>query len=320
MEELQHPIQFEPIPKKRIWGGDRLNTLFSKNFTENNIGESWEVSAVKESVSVVKSGMLKGKSLQELTEKYKAEFVGKKNYEKFGNQFPLLIKFIDATDDLSVQVHPNDKLAKQRHNSFGKTEMWYVVEADKNSHLILGFNQELSKERYRQILEEGKVEHYLHYEKVKKGDSFFVEAGLIHAIGKGVLIAEIQQTSDLTYRVYDWDRKDAEGNERELHTELALDALNYSVTHNFKLNKKKNTLVKTNYFTVNTLDIQEDFVRNLSKIDSFVLYMVVEGSVEINKSILKTGTTILFPAAYHKTLLFKGKGKVLETYIYKDIN
>ncbi len=316
MKELQYPIKFIPIAKERIWGGNKLKTILSKDFTKKKVGESWEISAVESDVSVVENGVLKGKSLQELIEKYKADFVGKKNYNQYGNQFPLLIKFIDAADDLSIQVHPNDELAKKRHDSFGKTEMWYVMEAEENANLILGFNQNLSKEKYQRILNEGSIEKYLHYEKVKKGDSFFIEAGLIHAIGKGVLIAEIQQTSDLTYRVYDWNRKDAKGNQRELHTDLALEALNYNQTNDFRIVKEQNRLIKSDYFIVNELDVQNQLTKDLSEIDSFVIYMGVEGSMKMNEDfLLKKGETVLFPAIYKKQIVFEGKGKVLEIYM-----
>lgn len=316
MQELQNPIQFVPILKERIWGGDKLVTIFNKSNFKEKLGESWEISSVEGDFSIVSEGVFKGRNLQSLLEEFKEDFVGKQNYKRFGNQFPLLIKFIDASDDLSIQVHPNDELAEKRHNSFGKTEMWYVMDAEKDSKLVLGFNQNLSKEEYQTILKEGDLEKYLHYEKVKKGDAFFVEAGLIHAIGKGVLIAEIQQTSDLTYRVYDWNRKDDEGNERALHTEMALDALNYNKTDDFKLNQsEEGRLISSPYFTVNLLNVENQTVSNLSKNDTFVIYMVVEGEVELDDKKFKKGETVLFPAAYNKELLIKGKGKVLEVYI-----
>lgn len=317
MEELKYALRFIPIPKKRIWGGHKLKELFHKKFTKGTIGESWEISTVEDSVSIVSNGNLKGKSLQELIVEYKEAFLGDENYKRFGNQFPLLIKFIDAAEDLSIQVHPNDKLAKKRHNSFGKTEMWYVMEAEEDANLILGFSQNLSKEQYQQILSKGTIEKYLNYEKVKKGDSFFVEAGLIHTIGKGVIIAEIQQTSDLTYRVYDWNRKDAEGNERELHTELALDALIYKQTNDFRIVKEGSNLINSAYFIVNEWNItSNELIRELNRIDSFVIYMGMEGDVEINEAILlKQGETILFPAIYNENVTFRGEGKVLEVYI-----
>ncbi len=319
MKELQGSIRFIPILKERIWGGKKIITILNKLETKDKIGESWEISSVEGDMSIVSEGIFKGRSLQRLLEDFKEDFIGKQNYKQFGTQFPLLIKFIDASDDLSIQVHPNDELAKKRHNSFGKTEMWYVMEAEEDSELVLGFNQDLSKEKYQSILEEGTLEKYLHYEQVKKGDSFFVKAGLIHAIGKGVLIAEIQQTSDLTYRVYDWNRKDDKGNERELHTELALDALNYKKTNDFKLHQSGDHLISSPYFTVNLLSVDNPITRNLSKIDSFVIYMGVDGEIEINDDRLKMGETLLFPAVFEKKLALKGKGKVLEIYIKNSL-
>ncbi len=319
MKKLQDSIRFIPILKERIWGGKKLNEFFNKSRVKKKIGESWEISSVEGDMSIVSEGIFKGRSLQRLLEDFKEDFIGKQNYKQFGTQFPLLIKFIDASDDLSIQVHPNDELAKKRHNSFGKTEMWYVMDAEEDSELVLGFSQDLSKEKYQSILEEGALEKYLHYEQVKKGDSFFVEAGLIHAIGKGVLIAEIQQTSDLTYRVYDWNRKDDKGNERELHTELALDALNYNKTNDFKLHQSGDYLISSPYFTVNLLSVANPITRNLSKIDSFVIYMGVEGEIEINDDRLKMGETLLFPAVCEKKLSLKGKGKVLEIYIENSL-
>lgn len=316
MEQLKYPIQFVSIPKERIWGGDKLKGKFPEVLSEVKIGESWEVSTVENDVSIVSHGFFKGRSLQNLIEEYKEAFLGDKNYTRFGNQFPLLIKILDATDDLSIQVHPNDELAKKRHNSFGKTEMWYVMDAEENTSLILGFNQNISKKQYKKILKMGDLEHYLNYEKVKKGDSFFVEAGLIHAIGKGAMIAEIQQTSDLTYRVYDWGRKDAHGRQRELHTDLALDALKYHQIDNSRIIKKGDNLIKNHYFTVNELDVaQNKLVRDLKTIDSFVIYIIVEGNAKINDTSLKKGETILFPAIYNGKINLKGKGKVLEVYI-----
>ncbi len=316
MQELQDSIRFTPILKTKIWGGEKLHRILDKPKIANKVGESWEISAVEGNVSLVSEGYFNGRSLQSLLEEFKEDFIGKQNYKRFGNQFPLLIKFIDASDDLSIQVHPNDELAKKRHNSFGKTEMWYVMDAEEESELVLGFNQDLSKEKYQNILEEGELKKYLHYEQVKKGDSFFVEAGLIHAIGKGILIAEIQQTSDLTYRVYDWNRKDDKGNERELHTELALDALNYKKKDEFRIkNKLESHLISSSYFTVNLLNIDSQVICDLSKNDSFVIYMGVDGEIEINDDKLKMGETLLFSAVCNKELLVKGKGKILEIYI-----
>ena len=225
---INYPIKFEPILKDKIWGGEKLKTVFNKKSTRNDIGESWELSDVDGNVSIVNNGVLKGTSLKTVLNTYKANLVGENVYNKFGNNFPLLIKFIDAKEALSIQVHPNDTLAKERHNSFGKTEMWYVMQAEAEGNLIVGFNKNTSKEEYIKHLEEKKLLEILNQEKVQQGDVYFIPTGRIHAIGAGVLLAEIQQTSDITYRVYDWGRLDDKGNSRELHTELALDAIDYT--------------------------------------------------------------------------------------------
>lgn len=224
-----YPLKFNPILKDKIWGGSKLKTVLNKDFSPlPNAGESWEISGVEGDVSVVSNGFLEGNNLEELIEIYMGDLVGDHVYENFGIEFPLLIKFIDANDVLSIQVHPDDVLSKERHNAFGKTEMWYVIEADKGSELIVGFNQKVDKDTYIKKLEEGRLEEILNNEPVAKGSCFFIPAGRVHAIGKGILLAEIQQTSDVTYRIYDFNRTDDKGTPRELHTELAVDAIDYS--------------------------------------------------------------------------------------------
>jgi mannose-6-phosphate isomerase len=223
-----YPLIFHTQYKDKIWGGQKIKTVLGKDYGDlPNCGETWEISGVKGNVSVVKNGSLAGKSLVELIQTYKEKLVGKKVFEKSGDEFPLLIKFIDANDDLSIQVHPDDALGMKRHNSLGKTEMWYVFEADKGAKLNSGFNQEMDKETYLKHLNDKSLEKILNYEEVKIGDVFFLPAGRVHYIGKGICLAEIQQTSDITYRIYDFDRRDDKGNLRELHTDLALDAIDY---------------------------------------------------------------------------------------------
>ena len=229
-----YPLTFTPIFKERIWGGEKLEKELHKPIHQPLIGESWEVSTVKGDISVIDNGALKGTSLQTLIEQAPEALLGRAVYKRFGTDFPLLIKFIDAAQDLSIQVHPDDALAKARHNSFGKTEMWYIMEADPNASIIIGFNRNVSKEEYQSHLENKTLSQLLNYEKVSHGDMFFIPAGKIHAIGAGVLLAEIQQTSDITYRVYDFDRKDKHGNYRELHTELALDAIDFEQKDDFR--------------------------------------------------------------------------------------
>jgi len=229
-----YPLKFKPLLKERIWGGDKLKTILGKQGKCATCGESWEISAVEKNVSVVENGFLKNNNLQEIIEIYMGDLVGDKIFDKFGLEFPLLIKFIDANDDLSIQVHPNDKLAHERHQSNGKTEMWYVMDANKDSALISGFNKQISTEEYVNHLNGKTLKDILNRQPVKQGDVFFIPAGRVHAIGAGILLAEIQQTSDITYRIYDWDRVDANGKHRELHTDLALDAINYKYSEDVK--------------------------------------------------------------------------------------
>lgn len=321
---MLYPLKFNPILKEKIWGGNKLKTILNKSTSNTNVGESWEISTVGKDISIVANGELYGKKLDELIREYKAELLGKKVYQEFGDQFPLLLKFIDAKEDLSVQLHPNDELAKKRHDSFGKTEMWYVVQADVDAKLIVGFNKNTSKEEYQTYLEEGKITKLLNFEDISKGDSYFIKTGKIHAIGRGVLIAEIQQTSDITYRVYDWDRKDDNGNSRELHTDLALDALDYNTKDDFRLiyNRKKNTaneVADCNYFTTNYLKIEQQLDRVYNAIDSFKIYMCVEGTGNImcnthSESIGK-GETILIPAMFDKIEIKGTELELLEIYI-----
>ncbi|MFK8284170.1 type I phosphomannose isomerase catalytic subunit [Capnocytophaga canis] len=300
-----YPIKFKPILKERLWGGTKLKTLFNKPIETDITGESWEVSAVKGDISVVANGEFKDKSLQELIDLYPNELLGKHVYERFGTDFPILIKFIDAREDLSIQVHPNDDLAKKRHNSFGKTEMWYVMQADPGAKLIVGFNKDVTKEEYQKHLTEGTLTDIMNYEEVSEGDTFFINTGKVHAIGGGIIIAEIQQTSDITYRVYDFNRKDKNGNLRELHTELALEAIDYQKKDDFKVSYSKsenttNKMVDCPYFITHYLSLSQDFEKKIGAEDSFHIYMCVKGSgiVSDGKTELSInqGETVLFPA------------------------
>ncbi|MFA6087679.1 type I phosphomannose isomerase catalytic subunit [Mucilaginibacter sp.] len=321
-----YPLKFKTIFKDKIWGGHKIETYLHKNIGDlPNCGETWEISGVKSDVSVVESGELKGQSLANLLEQFKDELVGKKVYEHFGNIFPLLIKFIDANDDLSVQVHPNDELAKKRHNSFGKTEMWYVIEADPGSSLIAGFNREMNEKEYVEALNSSHIMDILNREDVKAGDVFFLPAGRVHTIGKGLLIAEIQQTSDITYRIYDFDRVDDKGNKRELHTEEALAAIDYKhyPEYKTKYQPKKDEdveLVKCPYFTTNIMDFTHGTEKDYSALDSFVIHVCVAGEYTIKHNNLaypvKMGECILLPKTIDKIELKTTSGfKILESYI-----
>lgn len=323
MTNLLYPLKFTPILKEKIWGGTKLSEQLNKDSDSPNVGESWEISDVEGDTSIVANGRLKGESLKSLLSVYQRFLVGEKNYSVFGDKFPLLIKFIDAKEDLSIQLHPNDELAAKRHNSFGKTEMWHVMQADEGANLIVGFKDKISKSQYLDHLENKTLTQILNFETVTQGDTFFIEVGRVHAIGAGVLLAEIQQTSDITYRVYDWDRVDAKGNERELHNDLAIDAINFNMDNNFKVNynseaNRSNLMVDCPYFKTSFLPIDGTLIKENTE-DSFYIYICVEGEVEVITSsgieTLKKGETLLMPACF-ANFTIKGKAaKLLEVYV-----
>ena len=323
--KINQLIKFEPILKDKIWGGEKLASLLNKQSKRKDIGESWEISDVEGDTSIVTNGHLKGKDLKELISEFKSDLVGEKVYTHFGGKFPLLIKFIDAKEALSIQLHPNDTLAKERHNSFGKTEMWYVMQADKNANLIVGFQKEVSSEDYIKHLETKSLLDILNVDEVQKGDVYFIPTGRVHAIGAGVLLAEIQQTSDVTYRIYDWDRPNPDGTFRDLHTEEAIDAIDYSAKDSYKTeySKKENAsseIVSCQYFTTNVLPIKGEISINHQEKDSFVIYMCVEGNVtfqyENQTEKLKTGETILVPACIKNIKIIADQvSELLEVYI-----
>lgn len=316
-----YPLQFQPILKERIWGGTKLRDYLNKPISSEITGESWEISTVENDVSIIANGVFAGKSLNELINEFPEQVLGTKVYDKFGKQFPLLFKYLDAREDLSIQVHPNDELAAKRHNSFGKTEMWYVMQADEEARLIVGFKEKSSPEEYRKSLENKTIIDILDTKKVKKGDVFFLETGTVHAIGTGTVIAEIQQTSDITYRLYDFDRVDANGNTRELHVDLAVDAINYNVVQaekNYTKNENtSNEIANCPYFTTNFIPLDGN-VAVVNDENSFLVYMCVEGGFELNYDekiySYKTGDTILIPAKM-KEFIIDGKASLLEIYI-----
>ena len=323
-----YPLKFKPIFKERIWGGNKLETRFGKNLEgKSNIGESWELSAVDDNVSVVVNGHLAGNDLQELIEIYMDDIVGEKIYDKFGTEFPLLIKLIDANYDLSIQVHPNDKIAKERHNAYGKTEMWIALDDTENPQLIAGFNQDTNKETFLKKLKNGTLTELFNYEKVKRGDAFFVPAGRVHAICSGNLIAEIQQTSDVTYRIYDYDRKDKTGKGRELHLDWSLDVMDYQKVKDPKVNyipelNKPIELVSCNYFTTNLLNLNLPMLRDYFPFDSFVILMCLEGACNVGKKgepnvKMIMGDTVLIPASLNNIVLepVGQNAKIIEVYI-----
>lgn len=319
-----YPLQFHPIYKERIWGGNKLREVLGKNTPGGDIGESWEISAVPGNYSIVSNGTLAGKSLQQLIIEYGDQLLGKKNYHKFGLSFPILIKFIDARQNLSVQLHPNDRLAQERHQCCGKTEMWYILQADEASRLIIGFARDITKEEYKHHLETNTLPEILNYETVTQGDAFFINPGKIHAIGAGILLAEIQQTSDITYRVYDYNRTDKDGKPRELHTQLAWEAMDYTRHHDYKLSYKKKTnipnlLAQCPYFTTAYLSLAGRLTQTLAERDSFTIYICVEGQATVTTAdtaeTIWKGETLLLPASIDQVMLTAEKASLLEVYI-----
>lgn len=316
-----YPFKFEPILKERLWGGTKLKEVLGKPITNDITGESWELSTVEGDVSIIANGELKGTSLKDIIINEAEALLGKSVLQRFGKEFPILIKFIDAKQDLSIQLHPNDELAKKRHNSFGKTEMWYVMDADEGANLIVGFNKDVTREEYSQSIEDNTLLDLMNYEPVKEGDTFFINTGKIHAIGAGVLLAEIQQTSDVTYRVFDFNRKDKDGNLRELHTDMALDAMDFKKKDDFKVSyhhedNNPNEMVNCPYFKTKYIQLTKELKQDISNRDSFTIYMCVTGSVEIStetgKVVLNKGETALIPADSNSVQLNTTKAKILE--------
>lgn len=318
-------LKFDPILKDKIWGGEKLKTLLNKKSDRKDIGESWEISDVEGDTSVVSNGGLKGKNLKELISAYKGDLVGEKVFAQFAEKFPLLIKFIDAKEALSIQLHPHDDLAKKRHSSFGKTEMWYVMQADEKANLIVGFKKEVTPEEYVHHLENKSLTDILNIDEVQAGDVYFIPTGRVHAIGAGVLLAEIQQTSDITYRIYDWDRQDSDGNYRDLHTDEAIDAIDYAVQDSYKTDYEKRNnsttqIISCPYFTTNILPITDTVFLDHSDKDSFVIYMCVNGEAlfiaENQKETLRKGETILVPNVLNEFSIHPTENtELLEVYI-----
>ena len=322
-----YPLKFENIFKSVVWGGEKIAPFKGIETDQRNIGESWELSGVKGDESVVANGPLAGKTITELAEEYKGVLLGEKVYAKTGTEFPLLIKFIDARDDLSIQVHPDDALAAVRHDgSKGKTEMWYVVQADENAHLMSGLTQKIGPEEYAAKIEDNSITDVLHDYDVKAGDVFFLPAGRIHSIGTGCFIAEIQQTSNITYRIYDFGRTGLDGKPRELHTELSKAAIDYSVLPDYKTAyeqkfDQENEIVDCEYFTTSLYELEKPVTKDMSGLDSFMIVICVEGQGSLTDSegntiSLRQGETVLLPASTRSfTLCPDGHMKALSSYI-----
>lgn len=322
-----YPLKFNTIFKTVVWGGEKIAPFKGVETDQHNIGESWELSGVKGNESVVSEGELAGRTVTELASEYKGRLLGEKVYAKTGTEFPLLIKFIDARDDLSIQVHPDDKLAAERHNgSKGKTEMWYVVQADEKAHLMSGLTRRITPEEYAAKVEDNTVTEVLHDYNVKAGDVFFLPAGRIHSIGSGCFIAEIQQTSDITYRIYDFGRKGLDGKPRELHTELSKAAIDYNVLPDYKTEytekrNGENEIVSCEYFTTSLYDLDKPFIKDVKSLDSFLIVICTGGAGSLSDSeghtvSLRQGETVLVPACTGSvTFVPDGNLKLITSYI-----
>ncbi len=299
--------KFEPILKSLIWGGDKIIPYKQINSDQKQVGESWELSGVKENESIVANGPEQGTSLPALIARHGATLLGKANFERFGEEFPLLIKFIDARQDLSIQVHPNDQLAWERHQSKGKTEMWYVVSADQGAHLRSGFAKQVTPDEYAASVADNTITDILKEYPIAAGDVFFLPAGRIHSIGAGSFIAEIQQTSNITYRIYDFNRLGTDGKPRELHTEQAKGAIDYTVlpdyrTHYTAEKEQEVELVSCPYFTTSLYDLTDTKRLDLSALDSFVVVICLEGHATLRDDHgeelpIHQGETVLIPAS-----------------------
>lgn len=324
---LLYPMKFTPVFKEKIWGGQQIRTELGKDFSPlPNCGEMWVVSGIPGDETVVENGLLQGNDLSELCEIYMDELMGEKVYEKYGEMFPLLIKFIDTTDWLSVQVHPDDELAMKNHNEdFGKTEMWYILKAGPHAELISGFNAEVNRKDFIEHLKNKTLKEKLNVETVTAGDVYFIPAGRVHAIGGRILLAEIQQSSDVTYRIYDWDRFDVNGLPRELHAELAMDAIDFEVVKDAKTPylKRKDapvSLMDCPQFTTRLLQLEHPYTPDYSGIDSFVVFLCTSGKVtlryENGEERIAAGEALLLPAIIRNVeLIPEPNTELLEVYI-----
>jgi mannose-6-phosphate isomerase len=321
-----YPLKFKPVFDDRIWGGDKIKTRLGLDFAPlTRCAEAWALSGYEGKQTIVSNGFLEGNEINELIEIYMDDLLGGNVFENTGETFPLLIKFIDSRDWLSIQVHPDDELAQKRGLPNGKTEMWYVIDADPDAQLIAGFNRKITQKQYLDHLQRKTLPEILNYEKVLPGDVIFMPAGRVHSLGPGVLLAEIQQTSDSTYRIYDWDRKDDKGNERELHTEEALAAIDFNIYPEYKINyrPKPNAsvgLVDSPYFTTNLLELAQPLRKDYEDIDSFVIYICLEGGMKIKCGEhtvgVEKGEVVLIPAILNKVEIYPEKlVKFLEVFI-----
>ena len=316
--------KFKPLLKQTLWGGNKIIAFKHLDLQMEHVGESWEVSGIKGCESVVAGGPDEGKGLNQLVHEQKGLLVGKENYERFGDEFPLLIKFIDAHQNLSIQVHPDDETARRHGKGHGKTEMWYVLKSASGAQLYNGLRQHITPETYKQMVENGTITNALAHYTVHEGDVFFIPAGRIHSIGAGAFVAEIQQTSDVTYRIYDFKRKDKNGNYRELHTEKAAEAIDYTVHESYRtyyepMQDEGVQLIACPHFTTAVYDLNDPMTIDYSELDSFVVYIGLQGSCELTDDHGETisfreGESVLIPATT-RTIKVEGTIKFLETYV-----
>lgn len=322
-----YPLKFEPILKTKIWGGNKIIPFKQLKEKLTNVGESWEISGLEGNKSIVANGPEKGCTIIDMVRHYQAELMGEENYAHFGDTFPLLIKFIDAQENLSVQVHPDDEMAKLRHDSLGKTEMWYLIDTEKDAKITSGFSIPITKKEYKQRVLDNTFPNVLQSYDAKPGDVFFLPAGRVHAIGAGVFLAEIQETSDVTYRIYDYNRKDKDGKTRELHIDQARDAIDYEVLDDYRTKYKAIKdepveLVACPYFTTSLYDLTEEITCDYSELDSFVVFICCTGNCTLidnegNTMPVHSGETILLPAVTQSVKLIPNQAgtKLLEVYI-----
>jgi len=317
------PLKFNALLKSTLWGGEKIIPFKNLDVKQENVGESWEISGVKDNETVVADGEFAGKKLNEVVAEMKGKLVGEDNYKRFGDEFPLLIKFIDARQDLSIQVHPTDEIAKLQGKERGKTEMWYLMDSDKDATLLCGLKKKITPEEYAQMVENDTIVDAIDRYNVKEGDCFFIPAGRIHAIGAGCFLAEIQQTSDVTYRIYDFKRKDKDGNYRQLHTQEASESIDYTVLPDYRTRyeARKNEgelLVECPYFNTAVYDLDEPMTIDYSELDSFVILIGMKGegtlTVDSESMPFREGETVLVPATANE-VRSEGTIKFLETYV-----
>ena len=324
---MLYPLKLKPVYKEPIWGGTWLRDKFGKEIPSDSTGESWEIACHPNGISMIDNGHLKGKSLQEVIWQYQEEILGSRIGKEGAEKFPLLVKILDASDKLSVQVHPEDDYAKKYENGeLGKTEMWYVIDAKPDAKLVYGVKAGTTPQQFEQAIKDGVLEHYLNFVEVKAGDVFFIPATMLHAIGEGILIAEIQQNSDTTYRVYDWNRTDDEGNPRELHVQKALDVTNLSdVTGREKAEgvtineggNKRTFLVACKYFATERIEVQR-ILQEISHKEKFDMLIFLEGEGKIiaktGAENFKAGDSFLIPACMGDYSIV-GECKLLKSYV-----